>query len=183
MYNKWLLLILNQSRYWNVICLQFSLSIITLPFFFFSASIGRTLAIGSLYDPTKLFTFVLKEIFQSFIINDNFEVNFETNILDAAGEVAFCQINLLGNLSDITWLKGKIHILCSYKLAIIVFWFKDNGITFVDITTKGKLLNTSISTEKNNDIWVSGISRSDMFKFPKNFPENNKIRVGWGCDL
>lgn len=152
---------------------------------FATASMDGTVIIGSLDNPSQLTAFDFKRPVHSIILDDDYKTNQKFISGGMAGEVILSQRNWLGNRSDITLSKGKGSILGIYKLGNIIFWFNDDGITFVDSITKSKLLNIGYPQSVNNsdNDWDNDISRPDLFTPHVDFPESDRIIIGWGCNI
>lgn len=152
---------------------------------FATASMDGTVIIGSLNNPSQLTAFDFKRPVHSIILDDDYKTNQKFISGGMAGEVILSQRNWLGNRSDITLSEGKGSILGIYKLGNIIFWFNDDGISFVDSITKSKLLNIGYpqSVNKSNNDWNNDISRPDLFIPHVDFPESDRIIIGWGCNV
>lgn len=152
---------------------------------FATASMDGTVIIGSLDNPSQLTAFDFKRPVHSIILDDDYKTSQKFISGGMAGEIILSQRNWLGNRSDITLSKGKGSILGIYKLGNIIFWFNDDGITFVDSITKSKLLNIEYpqAINKSDNNWDSDISRPDLFIPHVDFPESDRIMIGWGCNV
>ncbi|CAL9734344.1 vacuolar protein sorting-associated protein 41 [Monosporozyma servazzii] len=153
---------------------------------FASASMDGTVIIGSLENPSQLTAFDFKRPVHAVVLDDDYTNNKLFVSGGMAGRVILSQRNWLGNRTDITLSKGRGSILGIYKLENTLFWFNDDGITFVDSVTRSQLLHlpypssTNDSTHGRNN---SDMSRPDLFKPHVNFPESDRIIIGWGCNI
>lgn len=152
---------------------------------FGTASMDGTVVTGSLELPSQLTAFDFKRPVHAVVLDDDY-VNSKMFVSGGmAGQVVLSQRNWLGSRTDVTLSKGKGSILGIYKLENTIFWFNDDGITFVDSVTKSQLLqipypqaNHDFTQGNNNDL-----SRPDLFKPHVSFPESDRIIIGWGCNL
>lgn len=154
---------------------------------FASASMDGTVIIGSLDNPSQLTAFDFKRPVHAVVLDDDYSNNKLFVSGGMAGRVILSQRNWLGNRTDITLSKGRGSILGIYKLENTLFWFNEDGITFVDSVTRSQLLhipypastdNCAHGHNNNNDM-----SRPDLFKPHVNFPESDRIIIGWGCNI
>lgn len=151
---------------------------------FATASMDGTVITGSLHDPSQLTAFDFKRPVHAVVLDEDYKNTKMFVSGGMAGEVILSQRNWLGNRMDITLSKGKGSILGIFKLENTVFWFNDDGITFVDIISRSQLLHIpypQLQDDGTNNL--TDISRPDLFKPHVNFPESDRIIIGWGCNI
>lgn len=149
---------------------------------FATASMDGTVITGSLELPSQLTAFDFKRPVHAVVLDDDYQNTKMFVSGGMAGQVILSQRNWLGNRMDVTLSKGKGSILGIYKLENTIFWFNDDGITFVDIVTKSTLLNIPFSQHVSNKS-IDDMSRPDLFRPHVSFPESDRIIIGWGWNI